>query len=393
MTRSVQRSVPSSLMPRRDFLHVAAGAVAATAAMPTARAGHAGTIRLGLIGCGGRGTGAATQAALADPEVEIVAIGDAFADHASSAADHLARDVGERFACPPQRRFSGPDAFRRVLDAGVDAVVIAAPPHLRPQHVNAAVAAGCHVFCETPAATDVAGVLEIEMAFARARVAGLSVASGLHARRDAEVIAAIDGVHAGSIGRPLRVEVSAARGAPWRVPTRPGWTAAEARLRNWITDDALSGGPFVERSVHAIDRALWVLGDRAPEFAEPLAGGRAQSGAVRYRFTDGAEIVAVPRIDDGVHGETVTGTRGGCGLRLSGDGRRFQATMTQFIAGIRCGRGLDEAGILVRGTLAAIMGRRVSVSRRPLAWAELAAADAPASPALQIDGGVNLGDV
>jgi len=393
MTRSVQRCSRAGLMPRRDFLHVAAGAVAATAATPTARAGHAGTIRLGLIGCGGRGTGAATQAALADPGVEIVAIGDAFADHARSAAGHLARDVGERFACPPWRRFSGPDAFRRVLDSGVDAVVIAAPPHLRPQHVNAAVAAGCHVFCETPAATDVAGVLEVEMAFARARVAGLSVASGLHARRDAEVIAAIDGVHAGSIGRPLRVEVSAVRAAPWRVPTRPEWTAAEARLRNWITDDALSGGPFVERSVHAIDRALWVLGDRAPEFAEPLATGGGVPGAVRYRFTDGAEIVAAPQIGNGTHGETVTGTRGGCGLRLSGDGRRFQATMTQFIAGIRSGRGLDEAGILVRGTLAAIMGRRVSASGRPLAWAELAAADSPASPSLQIDAGVNLGDV
>jgi len=394
MARSTPRPALSRAVARRDFLQASTGVVAASLAAPTAIAGHARTIRIGLVGCGGRGTGAALQAACADPDARVVALGDAFADQVASAAHVLARDAGPRFDCPQARRFTGADAYRRVLDAGVDAVVIAAPPHLRPLHVEAAVAAGCHVFCETPAATHVAGAVRVAAALDQARAAGRSVASGLHARRDATLAASIDGILAGSIGIPRRVEVRWAPHAPWWLPRRPEWTAAESRLRNWITDASLSGGPFVERHVHGLDRALWVLGDRVPVSAEPLGGAGAARCAVRYRFADGAEILAV-QATGGDHAgrETVTGSRGACEVRLAGDGRRFQATMDDWLAGIRSGRAMDDSGILVRGTLVAIMGRLVSSSRRSLGWRELLATDAPAFPGFQIDEAMNLGGV
>lgn len=383
MPRSALQPGRPGTLARRDFLQVTTGAVAAATALPPALGGHAGTIRVGLIGCGGRGTGAAVQAALADPDVRIVALGDAFSDQLVAAAGILERDVGRRFDCPDGRMFSGPDAHRRVLEAGVDAVVVAAPPHLRPLHVEEAVAAGCHVYCETPAATDVAGTLRVGAALERARAAGRSVASGLHARRDASLVAAIDRLRTGALGAPRRVEVQAVLDGPWRLPVQPQWTAAEARLRNWITDDALSGGAFVERHVHALDRALWALGDREPVAAEPLRGSRSAACAVRYRFTDGVEIVAVQAVAGrgGTSRETVVGSGGSCELRLSGDGRRYQATMDRFLAGIRSGRAMDDTALLVRGTLAAIMGRLVSASGRPLAWEALVA---QATPPLQV---------
>ena len=150
---------------RREFLGLSAGALAAGLAVrPAGVSAAAREIRIGLIGCGGRGTGAAVQAAAADPGVRIVALGDLFADQLASAAHVLARDAGPQFACPAARRFNGADAHRRVLDAGVDAVLIAAPPHLRPRHVEEAVAAGVHLFCETPAAIDAEGAMRVARA-------------------------------------------------------------------------------------------------------------------------------------------------------------------------------------------------------------------------------------
>ncbi|NDC52958.1 MAG: gfo/Idh/MocA family oxidoreductase, partial [Planctomycetia bacterium] len=276
----------------------------------------------------------------------------------------------------------------------LDAVLIAAPPHLRPPHVEAAVAARVHVMCETPAGVDARGVIRVAEAFARGRAAGLSIASGLHGRRDERLSAAVARVHAGAIGRPVAVDVHAVNGRGWRVPVRPEWTAAEARLRNWIGSDALSGGPFVERHVHAIDRALWALGDRLPSAARPLPG---RAGvAIGYVFDDGAEIrvSSLPCPEPGVvGGETVSGSRGSSRLELAADGRRFQATIDAFLQSIRSGRAMDDSGTLVRASLVAVMGRTAAEAGRTLGWGEVAGGDAPAlalsSPVHQIGRSVN----
>lgn len=372
---------PTARLARRDFLLQSAAATAAAAASTRGRGAGPDVIRVGLVGCGGRGTGAALQAAAADAAVRIVALGDAFPDQVASAAHVLSRDAGAQFDCPRAHRWTGPEAYRRVCESGIDAVLIAAPPHLRPLHVAAAATAGLHIFCETPAAIDVVGLLAVADAFAAARRGGRSVASGLHARRDATLVAAIDHLRTGAVGTPRRVEVQAVLDDPWHVPVQREWTAAEARLRNWIADDGLSGGAFVERRIHALDRALWVLGDREPVGAEPLRGTRSADHAVRYRFADGAEIVALQAVAGrGAGRETVVGSGGSCELRLSGDGRRYQATMDHFLAGIRSGRAMDDTALLVRGTLVAIMGRLVSASGRSLAWESLVA---QATPLLQ----------
>lgn len=394
---------PRRSLARREFLGLSAGAMAAGVAVQChGAAGPATGIRLGLIGCGGRGTGAALQAAAADPGVRIVALGDMFPDQLASAAHVLARDAGRQFACPAPRRFSGVDAYRRVLDAGVDAVLIAAPPHLRPLHVEAAVAAGAHVFCETPAAVDVAGAWRVSRALALAGGAGRAVASGLHARRDERLMATVDEVQAGMIGRPRSVDVQATLGTPWRIARQAHWSAGEARLRNWISAEAYSGGWFVERHVHAIDRALWVLGDRAPCMAEPLPIRAGAGIAVRFRFADGAEIDSVCRSAATAAAsarETVAGSDGRRKLSLAADGRRFQATMDAFVRSIRSASGMsgvpcmDDGAILIRATVVAIMGRLATVCGRPIRWEEMTAADSLAFPIRQIGRDVNLAGV
>ena len=213
---------PSPLVPgppsRREFLAVASGAVLAGGPLSVAGGAAADArIRIGLIGCGGRGTGAAVQAAAADPGVCIVSLGDMFADQVAAAAHVLARDAAGQFSRHASDRFCGDDAYRRVLDSGVDAVLIAAPPHLRPLHVEAAVAAGVHVFCETPAAIDLPGAIRVARALARAQAAGRTIGSGLHSRRDPLLAAIVDEVRTGVIGRPRRVDVQATPGPPCRI--------------------------------------------------------------------------------------------------------------------------------------------------------------------------------
>jgi predicted dehydrogenase len=259
---------------RRSFL---GGTVATTCAaagtLPTGLCFAAGEqrLRIGLVGCGGRGTGAALQALEADPSVRVVALGDVFADQVASAADVLGRASG-RFDCPPLQRFVGPDAYRRVIDSGVDVVLLAAPPHTRPLHLEAAVAAGKHVYCEQPVAVDAAGVVRVAAAAARSRAAGLAVVSGFCFRRDDRMVEIVSRLHDGAIGMPRLVQAHAAIGLPWRKPADGGRAAGEWPLRNWISFTRYSGGHFVTHHVQAIDRAAWILGDVAPLTAEGMAG-------------------------------------------------------------------------------------------------------------------------
>src|SRR3954447_17747796 len=172
---------------RREILKAAA--VAGTlASLPPAHARAAGgeTLRVGLVGCGGRGTGAATQALAADPDVKLVAMADAFEDRLQESLSILQahEKVGSKVDVRPDRRFVGFDAYRELLASGVDVVLLCEPPHFRPQHLRAALAAGKHVFAEKPVAVDAPGVRSVLESCSLAKTKGLSVVSGLCLRYD-----------------------------------------------------------------------------------------------------------------------------------------------------------------------------------------------------------------
>jgi myo-inositol 2-dehydrogenase/D-chiro-inositol 1-dehydrogenase len=370
----------ASAVDRRQFLTCSvAGAVVAT--LPgRALAAGSDTLRVGLVGCGGRGTGAAAQALAADPGARLVAMGDLFADQIASSHGRLARLHESQVDCPRGRCFVGAEACHDVLAAGLDLVILAAPPSELASHLVSAVAAGVHVHCEAPVAVDVAGVHEAAAAVEAARLAGLSIGSGLCDRHDAAARTVIDAIHAGRIGIPREVHVEARIGLPWRRPTSGSRDHADAMERNWIAFPARSGGPFVEHHVHAIDRALWALGDALPEsvVARRIAGGRnvgtlggGHAGvAARFTFTDGRTIDALCHRRAGAADrivETVTGSGGTLDLRAAlaaSRHDRFQAAMTRLVGGIRDGRRTDEGERLCRATLVAVMGRMAAETGR-----------------------------
>jgi len=396
---------------RREFLGAAlATPLAAGIAVAPGGGFAAGPqrLRVGLVGCGGRGTGAAAQAVAADPSVRVVALADLFSDHLETAADLLARRAGAQFDCPPERRFTGDDAFRRVLDSGVDVVLLATPPHVRPLHLEAAVAAGKHVYCERPVAIDVAGVVRAAAAVARARAEGLAIVSGFCHRRDARTTACMALIHDGAIGRPFHVETHAAIGLPWCRPLESGHDPARWPLRNWVSFRRFSGGHLVEHHVEALDRAAWLLGDEAPVAVEPLpyperpapasigAVGDCRAGvAVRYLFADGRTILA--SIDrrqrgDAAVAELALGTAGTCDLRagfIAGSrGRhilpppaagRHQAAMDALVRGILSGRPADDGRTMCQSTLLAILGGEAAETGRRQPWPGLPEAAAAAT--------------
>jgi predicted dehydrogenase len=370
-------------------------------------------LRVGLVGCGGRGTGAALQTMQADPSVHVVAIGDLFADQVASAAEVLG-GAGGQFDCPPTRRFVGEHAYQWVIDSGVDVVLLAAPPHLRPLHLEAAVAAGKHVYCEKPVGIDAAGVVRAAAAAARSRASGLSLVSGFCFRRDDRTVEMMTRIHDGAIGMPQRVQAHAAVGLPWRKPVDGSRASGEWQLRNWISFTHFSGGHFVEHHVQAIDRAAWIMGDVPPLMAESMGGSPGLSGrnagvahnndvtgaigdcaaatAVRYTYAGGRTIEASldrrERAGDRII-EAVTASAGSCDLvRGTIAGRRnwtmvpqpgpgrFSATMRALIGGILTGHVVHDGDTMCRSTLMAVMGRVAAETGRAVSWSEVVASDA-----------------
>lgn len=374
----------SQRVSRRTFI----GGVSAAAASATVEAAAlpcfsgSARLRVGVIGCGGRGTGAAAQAAAASPEVTITCLADLFTDPVATTAALLSRAAGSQFDCPPERRFSGPDAWRQLLATDVDLVILAAVPATRPLHFSAAIAAGKHVYCEKPAAIDGRGLVEVIAACEEARRRGLSVGSGLCFRHDAATREMIDRLHHGEIGDLQSVAVRSSVGLPWHRPRQPGWSHEEWRLRNWIECPELSGGHFVEHHVHALDKALWALGDTCPAVAVPAAmpdrpgAAKAGSTAVSYRFADGRSIEASldrrpgngSRIE-----ERAAGSRGCASLTPApeaGPGRAspYAAAMSAVVASVTAGERLDESAALCRSTQAALLGRMAVEAGTAVGW-------------------------
>lgn len=373
--------MPSAPLPRRAFLGhscAAAGSLAAatTAAVPAGGFFATGGdgLRVGVVGCGGRGTGAAIQAAAADPAVRITVLADLFADHIDSAAAVLGRTAGRAFDCPRERRFVGANAWRQAIDAPLDVVILATSPDARPAQVEAAVAAGRHVFCEAPAAIAADGVATVLAAATLAAARGLAFGSGLAWRHDPATIGTIDLLRAGGFGRPIEGVATSHIGPAWRRCAAHGRPLPAADLRNWIACPARSGGDLVEHQVHAIDKLLWAFDDATPAWAEPLTAPGADATAVRYVFPDGRSFEAgIVRRTGGrdAIAERVRGTRGTCDLRTAGIGRHGRS-MAAFLASIRHGRPLAEAPALCRSTLTAILGREVATAGVARGWGEIA---------------------
>ncbi|MBL9078507.1 MAG: Gfo/Idh/MocA family oxidoreductase [Planctomycetes bacterium] len=393
---------------RRSFLKHAA---AATAAAPWLSFGAriAGTdeLKVGLIGCGGRGTGAVAQALRTDGPVRLVAMADAFADHLAGSLRDLRDDsaIASRIDVPEARCFVGFDAWQRLLASDIDVVVLATPPHFRPAMFEAAVAAGKHVFLEKPVAVDAPGVRRVLAAAELAREKRLAVVSGLQRHHQRSYLEAMTRIHRGDLGRILFARCSWNMGGLWMHPRQPQWSDMEWQLRNWLYFTWLSGDHIVEQHVHNLDVVNWAL--RAHPIRARGMGGRQvrtelayghiyDHHAVQYEYGDGAWLFSECRQIDGCHGdvsEHLYGTDGEAHLggraQITGkqpwvfegqDNDPYQAEHDDLFASIRSGAPLNEGQMVAESTLTAILGRMATYTGRVVTWDEALQSDQRLGP-------------
>jgi len=388
---------------RRDFLKtstLAAGALAGGLAIGrSAHAAGSDILKVGLIGCGGRGTGAAGNALNADPNAKLVAMGDAFADRLEASLKSLQGQYDKRVDVPKERRFTGFDACQKVLQSGVDVVVLAEPPHFRPKHLKAAIDAGKHVFCEKPVAVDGPGVRSVLATCEEAKKKNLSIVSGLCWRYHNGVRETMKRVLDGTIGDLLTMQETYLTGLLWERPRQPNWTEMEFQLRNWYYFTWLSGDHNVEQHVHSLDKALWAMHDEPPVRAWGLGGRQVRTEskfgdiydhhAVAYEYPKGVTVYSYTRqVPSGAYmdvSDIFTGTKGRANIlkhqiddlagkpiwRFKGEGgNMYDIEHQALFSAIRSGKPVNNGLYMARSTMLAILGRIVDYTGKILTWEE-----------------------
>jgi predicted dehydrogenase len=292
------QGIQGRVLSRRGFLQhtskvIAAGTLASSPAWGQGVhvSGNA-ELRIGLIGCGGRGTGAAAQALAADKEVKLVAMGDAFSDRLQSSLETLQKqkDIAAKIDVPAQRWFVGFDAYKQVIEHS-DVVLLATPPHFRPMHIRAAVEAGRHVFAEKPVAVDAVGVRSVLASCEQARQKKLAVVSGLAMRYSYQYRETVKRIHDGALGEIRTLQANDYRGPIWVKPRQPGWTDMEWHMRNWYYFTWLSGDFNVEQHVHMLDLCSWIMRDEPPVRAYGTGGRQVRTGPEYGNIYDHHSIV------------------------------------------------------------------------------------------------------
>lgn len=385
----------ASSATRRDFL---AASAAAAVVLPAVHAAGDDTLRIGLVGCGGRGTGAAGQALRADKNVKLVALADAFPDRLQSCLDSLKKtaDIASKVDVSPERCFGGFDGYKEVI-ANCDVVLLCTPPHFRPQHVKACVAAGKHVFAEKPVAVDGPGVRSVLASCEEAKRKGVSVVSGLCLRYDNGFREIVRRIHDGTIGDPVTLFANDYRGGIWVKPRQPDWSDMTYQMRNWYYYTWLSGDFNVEQHVHFLDTCAWVMHDTYPTRAIGMGGRAVRTGpefghiydhfSVVYEYANGTRLVSNCRQQKNCKGDMschVLGSKGhaviserpgGIFLKHGTDwvfdgpaNQMYQTEHDELFAGIRSGKPLNNGVYMARSTLLAIMGRMAAYTGQQVTW-------------------------
>ena len=269
--------------PRRNLglLASTAGLTAAASAMRSVHAAGSEAIRIALVGCGNRGTGACREALRTKGPVKLVAVGDLFAERMEMSLKNLTKypELKPKIDVPPERQFRGFDAYQKVLAAGVDLVLLATPPHFRPMHYAAAVQAGKHVFMEKPLCVDAPGYRTLVAANEEARRKKLSVVVGLQRRHQPNYLEGIQKIRDGAVGDVLFVRTYFNMPSGGRAgQTRPeGMSEMEYQIRHWGIFCWLCGDHLVEQATHEIDVANWVM-DGHPVRANGMGGRQVRFG-------------------------------------------------------------------------------------------------------------------
>ncbi len=403
MTEQNPRKHPNNT-DRRQFLKTGTAATLGTVALglgvsQAAYAGENNTLKVGLIGCGGRGTGAAAQALRADPNTELVALGDAFADHLESSLSNLQKqDIGPRVKVDDDHKFVGFDAYKQVIEA-CDVVVLTTPPHFRPAHFKAAVEAGKHAFVEKPVAVDAPGVKSILATSELAKQKNLSVVSGLCWRYHHGMQATFDQIHDGGIGDIVAMQCSYNTRGLWKFPRKPGWSDMEYQMRNWLYYTWLSGDFNTEQHVHSLDKMAWAMQDQYPLACSGTGGRQTRTEEIYGHIYDHFAIVY--EYENGVKGFSRCRQQDGCAVDVSDHmfgskgkadvfahqlsdhkgetlwklkrrrgvpDNMYQNEHDEFFKSIRSGNPINNGNYMAKSTMMAIMGRMAAYTGQKITW-------------------------
>jgi predicted dehydrogenase len=411
---------------RRDFVKTttatvaAAGPLAATATVLAAGARRAADpLHVGLVGCGGRGTGAAANALEASDDVKLVALADVFPDRLKTCRANL-ESMGDRARVPDDRCFVGFDAYRQLLDTDVDVVLLATPPHFRPMQFEAAVRAGKHVFMEKPVAVDPAGVRRVIDAANEAKRKRLCVVAGTQRRHQGNYIEAMRRVHDGAIGEIVSARCYWNQGGLWMKEQHSSWSDMEWQLRNWLYFTWLSGDHICEQHIHNLDAVNWAMGAH-PIRALGTGGRQARTHpnyghifdhfAIEYEYPGGRSMLSMCRQQDGCPPrveEVIDGcagrltTRPGLAVITGANAWRFSGNNPNpyvqehrdLQAAIRGDEPYVNEGVRVaESTLTAIMGRMSAYTGQEVTWEQAMSSTLDLTPPVYEFGPMPVGAV
>jgi predicted dehydrogenase len=382
---------------RRGFLKDSTYAIATSlTSMPViTRGAHVAgsdSIRVGLIGCGGRGSGAAVQAMTADPGVRLVAMADLFEDRLEHSLAAITKQNARQAKVSKRHRFVGFDAYKHVIESGVDVVLIANASRFHATHFEACVEAGLHTFVEKPAAIDPPDVRRILAATEKAERKGLSVVSGQMYRYDPAIRDAVGQVHDGLIGDVISIQVTTHRNNFRLRRRKPGMSEIEYQLYNWTHFSWLSGDFCTASLVHHTDLAAWVMNEQQPATAFGM-GGRAalydeshgdcfDHDAIIYEYTDGRKLFAFLIVQPNCYIEVsdiIMGSKGTIDLqeesrkhqkRLRREGRvvnPYQVEQNELFASVRSGQPINNGRYMAESAMTGIMGQMATYTGKKVA--------------------------
>jgi len=381
---------------RRDILKAGLLAAGAPVLLKGAPAGKA--IRVGLVGCGGRGTGAAAQALKADDYAELTAVADIYKERIDDCLDRLRKAAKDKVKVETANMFVGLDAYQKLIDSGVDVVLLATPPGFRPQHLRAAIQANKHVFCEKPISVDAPGVRDVLETAKMAREKNLCLVAGFCWRYSNYIQAAFEQLHSGTIG-----DIVSYYGTYYTSPVKPmpaastrpaGMSDVEWQIRNWYNFVWTCGDSLVEQAIHTVDKVAWAFQDKPPVSCVAVGGRQipAEGGniydhfEVNYLYPNNVRAFVGCRQMEGCYNENsdyIMGTKGVLTIgrgplpRIEGqtpwsfEGTKndmYQAEHDFLFAAIRNGKAVNDGERMATSTMLGIMGRMAAYTGQSVTW-------------------------
>ena len=383
------------------------------------RAPDGKVLKAGLIGCGGRGTGAAVNFLNAGSDLQIVALGDVFQDKLDACRATLKKQ--SHIEIDDAKCFTGFDSYQKVIDSGVDIVLLCTPPHFRPIHVEAAVNAGKHVFIEKPVAVDPVGARSVLIASKKAAQMGLCMVSGTIRRVQKDYMETWRRVANGEIGEIVGANIIRNGGSLWAKKRQSGWTDMEYMLRNWPNFCWLSGDHIVEQFIHEVDVMNWFVGKNPVKAMgwggrqRRVTGDQYDFFSVEYIYDNGMRTHCAARQISGCSNqkrEIITGTRGfadcsGTLFDLKGNTiwkypypKEGDTDLTwkvkdpyvqehiNLVTAIREGKTINDAEAQVNSTLITIMGRISAYTGKDVTWDEMLNSNFSLGPKTYVMGAV-----